>query len=44
MLVKELKEILKQMDDNDKLIVKAINAPPWITHFVIQKVEEEDED
>ncbi len=43
MLVKELKEILEEMNDNDKLIIRAINGPQWIKHFVIEKVEEEDE-
>ena len=43
MLVKELKEILEEMNDNDKLVIRAINGPPWIKHFVIEKVEEEDE-
>ena len=44
MLVKEMKEILEQMDDNDKLVIRAINGPPWIKHFVIEKVDEKDEE
>ena len=44
MLVKEMKEILEEMDDNDKLVIRAINGPPWIKHFVIEKVEEKDEE
>ena len=39
---KEMKEILEEMDDNDKLVIRAINGPPWIKHFVIEKVEEEE--
>ena len=43
MLVKELKEMLKDMSDDDKLMIVAPNSPPWIKNFVIQKVEDENE-
>jgi len=43
MLVKELKKMLEEMNDDDKLIVTAPNSPPWITNFTIQKIEEKDE-
>tara|TARA_R110000824_G_scaffold308586_1_gene496023 strand:- start:988 stop:1125 length:138 start_codon:yes stop_codon:yes gene_type:complete len=43
MLVKELKKILEEMSDDDKLIIRAINGPPWIKHFVIEKEEVKNE-
>ena len=43
MLVKEMKEILEEMDNNDKLVIRAINGPPWIKHFVIEKEEVKNE-
>jgi len=43
MLVKELKNMLESMNDEDELKVTAPNAPPWITNFIIQKVEVKDD-
>ena len=42
MLVKELKNMLESMNE-DELKVTAPNAPPWITNFIIQKVEVKDD-
>lgn len=43
MKVSELKQMIKDMDDETKLRVVAPNGPPWITHFVIEVVPSEEE-
>ena len=42
--MKELRAAIKDLDDNDDLTIRAPNAPPWITEFVIVPVPEEDEE
>jgi|TARA_R100001530_G_scaffold133232_1_gene106406 hypothetical protein len=43
--VKELKKVLKDLDDELIIRLYAINAPPWITQYgmAFDKVEESDE-
>ena len=44
MKVGELREAIKDLDDNDDLTIRAPNAPPWITEFLIAPVPEEEEE
>ena len=43
MLVKELKEQLKSLDDETELRIIAPNSPPWIKEFRIVPMEIIDE-
>ena len=42
MKVKELKEQLKNLDDEIELTIIAPNSPPWIKEFRIIPIEEEE--
>ena len=42
--MRELREAIKDLDDDDDLTIRAPNAPPWITEFVIVPVSQEDEE
>ena len=44
MKVSELKEAIKNMEDDIELIIVADNAPPWITDFYISEITPSEDD
>lgn len=40
---KELMEFLKELDDEQEIVITALNAPPWITQFSMSVKRDDDE-